>query len=73
MKNLENDLKASISGEVRFDRGTRAIYSTDGSNYRQIPIGVVVPRTLEDVITTHEVARNYGAPVLARISRPPSA
>ncbi len=66
MKNLENDLRASIEGEVRFDQGTRAIYSTDGSNYRQIPIGVVLPRTLDDVIRTHEVARHYGAPLLAR-------
>jgi len=66
MKNLESDLREAIQGEVRFDSGTRAIYSTDASNYRQIPIGVVLPRTLEDVIKTHEVARSYGAPVLAR-------
>ena len=40
---LERELKQNIKGEVRFDRGSRAMYSTDGSNYRQIPIGLVVP------------------------------
>ena len=38
------ELRASISGEVRFDDGSRALYATDGSNYRQVPIGVVVPQ-----------------------------
>ena len=40
---LENELKRVVKGEVRFDRGSRALYATDGSNYRQIPIGLVVP------------------------------
>jgi FAD/FMN-containing dehydrogenase/Fe-S oxidoreductase len=51
---------------VRFDRGSRALYATDGSNYRQIPIGLVVPRDEADVIAAVEVCRKYGAPVLAR-------
>ena len=41
---LEGALRARISGEVRFDAGSRALYATDGSNYRQVPIGVVIPR-----------------------------
>ncbi|MGN6506068.1 MAG: hypothetical protein ACTHM6_10950, partial [Tepidisphaeraceae bacterium] len=41
---LATALKARIDGEVRFDKGSRALYSTDGSNYRQAPIGVVLPR-----------------------------
>ena len=41
---LARDLRAAISGEVRFDDGSRALYATDGSNYRQVPIGVVVPQ-----------------------------
>ena len=41
---LENELGKNIRGEVRFDRGSRALYSTDASNYRQVPIGLVVPR-----------------------------
>jgi FAD/FMN-containing dehydrogenase/Fe-S oxidoreductase len=63
---LEMDLREAISGEVRFDAGTRAIYSTDSSNYRQLPIGVVVPRTVDDVIATMAVCREHHAPVLSR-------
>jgi FAD/FMN-containing dehydrogenase/Fe-S oxidoreductase len=63
---LEKELKRTIRGEVRFDRGSRALYATDGSNYRQIPIGLVVPRDDVDVIAAVEACRSYGAPVLAR-------
>jgi FAD/FMN-containing dehydrogenase/Fe-S oxidoreductase len=59
-------LRARIAGEVRFDDGSRALYATDASNYRQVPIGVVVPRTVDDVIATVEIARLFGAPILAR-------
>jgi FAD/FMN-containing dehydrogenase/Fe-S oxidoreductase len=63
---LEKELKQNIKGEVRFDRGSRAMYSTDGSNYRQIPIGLVVPRDADDVVAAMAACRKYGAPVLAR-------
>jgi FAD/FMN-containing dehydrogenase/Fe-S oxidoreductase len=63
---LEKELKRTLQGEVRFDRGSRALYATDGSNYRQIPIGLVVPCDDADVIATVTACRNYGAPVLAR-------
>ncbi|ADV81887.1 FAD-binding and (Fe-S)-binding domain-containing protein [Terriglobus saanensis] len=63
---LEAELKRTITGEVRFDRGTRALYATDGSNYRQVPIGVVIPRTREDVIATVAACRKFDAPVLSR-------
>jgi FAD/FMN-containing dehydrogenase/Fe-S oxidoreductase len=63
---LERELKQNIKGEVRFDRGSRAMYSTDGSNYRQIPIGLVVPRDAGDVVAAMSACRKYGAPVLAR-------
>jgi FAD/FMN-containing dehydrogenase/Fe-S oxidoreductase len=59
-------LRAQISGEVRFDRGTRALYATDGSNYRQVPIGVVLPRNVDDVEATVALCRQFGAPVLCR-------
>jgi FAD/FMN-containing dehydrogenase/Fe-S oxidoreductase len=59
-------LRASVAGEVRFDAGSRALYSTDGSNYRQVPIGVVVPRSLDDVVATIAACRAHGAPVLSR-------
>ncbi|HKD13361.1 MAG TPA: FAD-binding oxidoreductase, partial [Candidatus Angelobacter sp.] len=63
---MAGDLRRSISGEVRFDEGSRALYANDGSNYRQVPIGVVIPKTIDDVIQTVALARNYGAPILAR-------
>ena len=63
---LEEELKQHIKGEVRFDRGSRAMYSTDGSNYRQIPIGLVVPRDADDVVAAMAACRKFGAPVLAR-------
>ena len=63
---LESELKKRIEGEVRFDNGSRALYATDGSNYRQAPIGVVVPRTIDDVLITVEQSRRFGAPLLAR-------
>ena len=61
------NLRERVDGEVRFDPGSRAAYSTDGSNYRQVPIGVVVPRTPEaaerDAVA---VCREHGVPVLSR-------
>jgi len=63
---LETELRAALEGEVRFDDGSRALYATDASNYRQVPIGVVVPRTIDDVVETVSVCRRHGAPVLAR-------
>src|ERR1051326_4686613 len=59
-------LAKRIEGEVRFDNGARALYATDSSNYRQVPIGVVIPRRIEDVLETIEVARRFEAPILAR-------
>jgi FAD/FMN-containing dehydrogenase/Fe-S oxidoreductase len=63
---LERELKRVVKGEVRFDRGSRALYSSDGSNYRQIPIGLVVPRDENDVIAAVGACRKFGAPVLPR-------
>src|SRR4029453_6028156 len=63
---LERELKRVVRGEVRFDRGSRALYATDGSNYRQIPIGLVVPRDADDVAAAVAVCRRDGAPVLPR-------
>ncbi|EEF23803.1 oxidoreductase, putative [Ricinus communis] len=63
---LERELRNAIDGEVRFSDGDRALYATDASNYRQTPIGVVLPKTVEDVIETVALCRRYGAPVLSR-------
>jgi len=63
---LEVALRAAVTGEVRFDLGSRAAYSTDASNYRQVPICVVVPRSVDDVVATIDACREHGAPVLSR-------
>ena len=63
---LAQELRSTIRGEVRFDEGSRALYATDGSNYRQVPIGVVLPKDVEDVIATIAACRGSGAPILAR-------
>ncbi|MBF0375686.1 MAG: FAD-binding oxidoreductase, partial [Alphaproteobacteria bacterium] len=63
---LAAELSRRCEGEVRFDRGSRALYATDASNYRQVPIGVVVPRTIEDVVAAVDACRRHGVPVLAR-------
>src|SRR5579872_5452992 len=59
-------LSHNVRGEVSFDNGSRALYATDGSNYRQVPIGVVIPRDVDDVIATVALARKFGAPILCR-------
>ncbi|HUB60249.1 MAG TPA: FAD-binding and (Fe-S)-binding domain-containing protein [Puia sp.] len=63
---LEHELKTYISGEVRFDAGAKATYSTDSGSYRQIPLGVVLPKTEEDIIKTVAICHSYKAPVVSR-------
>ena len=63
---LESALRRNVRGEVRFDNGSRALYATDGSNYRQIPIGVVIPRDNDDVIAAVSICREHAAPLLCR-------
>ena len=63
---LAQGLRSRIRGEVRFDSASRALYATDASNYRQVPIGVVFPYNNDDVLATLESCRQFGAPLLAR-------
>lgn len=63
---LESELRKNVGGEVRFDAGSRALYATDASNYRQVPIGLVVPRDVSDVVSTVAACRKFGAPLLPR-------
>ncbi len=63
---LARDLAAELAGEVRFDTKHRGLYATDASNYRQVPIGVVFPRSAADVETTVAVCRRHEAPLLGR-------
>jgi FAD/FMN-containing dehydrogenase/Fe-S oxidoreductase len=59
-------LERTVRGEVRFDAGSRALYATDASNYRQVPLGVVLPRDIDDVIATHAACREFDAPLVNR-------
>ena len=63
---LQAALRRHLRGEVRFDFGSRALYSMDASNYRQVPIGVVIPRDVADVVTTIALCREHAAPLLCR-------
>ena len=65
-RELERALRERVGGEVRFDAGSRGAYSTDASNYRQVPIGVVVPHGVEDAAAAIAVCREHGAPVVSR-------
>src|SRR5215510_6541815 len=65
-EDLHEALRSRISGEVRFDKVSRLLYSTDASMYEIEPIGVVLPRTHEDVFATMEITRDFGVPVLPR-------
>ncbi|MFL6649357.1 MAG: FAD-binding and (Fe-S)-binding domain-containing protein [Sulfurifustaceae bacterium] len=65
-RELAARLQREVRGEVRFDDGSRALYATDASNYRQVPIGVVIPRTVADIVATVALCREYDAPILAR-------
>ncbi|NUR77945.1 MAG: FAD-binding oxidoreductase, partial [Thermoleophilia bacterium] len=65
VRRLADDLRSVVTGEVRFSNGDRALYAAGGSNYRQLPIGVVIPRTLDDVVAALEVCRGHDAPVLS--------
>ena len=63
---LEAQLRRKVRGEVRFDAASRAAYSTDASNYRHIPIGLVIPLDEEDTIAAVAVCRAFDAPILSR-------
>lgn len=63
---LEHELSCDIKGEVRFDAASRSLYATDLSIYRQVPIGVVIPRDADDVIATVAACRKFQAPILGR-------
>jgi FAD/FMN-containing dehydrogenase/Fe-S oxidoreductase len=66
VRGLEQHLRRHVTGEVRFDRGSLAMYANDASNFRQVPIGVVVPKTLDDVVETMKACSTYHAPVTCR-------
>jgi FAD/FMN-containing dehydrogenase len=66
VRSLRRSLEETVSGEVRFNTAAKALYATDASNYRQVPLGVVIPKTLSDVVATHLACYDHGAPIVAR-------
>jgi len=66
MMALEQALADALEGEVRFDKLSRAVYSTDASVYQILPAGVVIPRSEEDVVTALRICREHGVPITAR-------
>lgn len=67
---LVAQLRRRITGEIRFDPGSRATYSADASNYRQTPIGVVIPRSIEDIVETLDICREHSLPILRAAAAP---
>ena len=65
-KELAEELRKRVSGEVRFDAYSRVLYSTDASIYQMEPVGVVIPRNAEDVLAVVEIAARNRVPVLPR-------
>src|ERR1700739_1939202 len=70
---LAESWRRKLRGEVRSARASRALYATDGSNYRQVPIGVVLPRDADDVLAAVAVCREFGTPLLCRGAGPSMA
>jgi FAD/FMN-containing dehydrogenase/Fe-S oxidoreductase len=66
VNDLEQDLRKRVRGSVRFDEGSRLLYSTDASMYQVEPIGVVIPRDADDVAAAIDVARSQRVAVLPR-------
>jgi FAD/FMN-containing dehydrogenase/Fe-S oxidoreductase len=65
-RELESLLKKNLRGDIRFDLGSRALYAADSSNYRQLPVGVILPRDADDVEAALAACRKTGAAVLPR-------
>src|SRR5690242_12415356 len=63
---LERDLLKVFKGEVRFSDADRGMYASDASNYRMVPLGVLLPKDSDDVIGAVRICRKYGAPIFAR-------
>ncbi|WP_040703126.1 FAD-binding oxidoreductase, partial [Nocardiopsis salina] len=63
---LQNALESRVQGTVSFDAGTRALYTSDASNYRRVPLAVVLPETVEDCVAAVRTCAEHGVPVVPR-------
>lgn len=59
-------LAAQTTAEIRFDAATRAVYASEASNYRQLPIGIVIPRTIDDLVKAVALCEDADLPILPR-------
>ena len=66
LKNVADELRTVVQGEVRFDNTARTLYATDASPYEIKPYGVVLPKSTDDIRHTLTVARRHGLAVLPR-------
>ena len=66
LHSLGDDLRRSLSCPVHFEAQAKALYAADASNYRQVPIGVIVPRNVSDVVEAVGICRRHGVPIVAR-------
>ena len=66
MTALRRDLESRVRGTVAFDAGTRALYTSDASNYRRVPLAVVIPETVEDCATAVRTCAEHGVPIVPR-------
>ena len=66
LKGLKEALEKSLEGEVRFEIGDRALYATDASNYRQLPYGVILPKSAEDVVMAVRLCNQFDVPITPR-------
>ncbi|QCP53620.1 FAD-binding oxidoreductase [Trinickia violacea] len=66
LRDVEAELRAAVRGEVRLDAGSKALYASDASNYRQIPLGVVVPADVDDLVAALDACRRKDVPFLTR-------
>src|SRR6516225_1519746 len=63
---LAHHLRKHLAGEVRFDATSRRLYSTDASIYQMEPLGVVIPKNVEDIVATVQIAAEARVPITAR-------
>jgi FAD/FMN-containing dehydrogenase/Fe-S oxidoreductase len=63
---IRDELARTIKGDVRFDAAARVVFSTDASNYRRDPIGVIAPRDAADVAAALKIARENDLPIVPR-------
>ena len=66
LQSLAQELRAALDGDVNFDGASRAMHATDASVYQILPLGVVTPRTREDVVQVVNICRRHGVSITAR-------